>query len=87
MPAGASSAAATSHGTTRGSRSTTLEELRVALGDARVARHLRRDLEHLEPPLRLGEEPHVLPLQLDVLERADHRLTEVGALPRLHEYR
>ena len=39
-----------------------LEEPRVALGDARLARDLRRDLERLEPPLGLREETRVVPL-------------------------
>ena len=57
----------------------------MALGDARLARDLGGGLERREPPLRLREEPRAVALQLDLLERADHRLAEVRALPWLHE--
>ncbi len=62
-----------------------LEDPRVALGRAHVARDLGRGLERLQPPLGLGVEPLALAPQLHLLERAQHRLPQIGVLPGLHE--
>ena len=62
-----------------------LEDPRVALRPAHLARDLRGRLERLEPPVHLGVEPGPLAAQLDLLERAEHGLPELPLLPGLHE--
>ena len=74
-PGRASSAAATSQGTMRGSRSTTRSRIRAWLSaPPDLARDLGGRLERLEPPLGLGVEPRPLAAQVDLLEGAQHRL-------------